>query len=1121
MSIPRFSVNHPVPVNLLMIGTLAGGITAGLMLTREFFPEVTPRSVQITLPYPGASPEEVEEGLAIKVEDALADLDEVDRITTTLSEGGGGIFAEFHSDVRDMRKAVDKVERAVDGLRDLPDEAEKIQVSEFEPRIPVIMVSLYGDADEETMKRAIRGVRDELRTLPGMGEILFSGVRDYEIRVDVSSAALLEHGISLPQLARAIESWMADIPGGVVRTGAEDVRVRTTGVPERGETIRQIVVAATPDGGSLRLGDIAGVREDYVDEQLITRFGRFDGPGGGNDPKPAVSLTVFKTGDQDAVGIAEMVRAYAQGQRGDAYEARWRDRVLGLLNRVAGPGRVEDLGRFLSVDSSSGELRTARRRAYDLGRSSPAPLPGALSTHSDLARFIEGRLELLTRDAQHGALLVFLTLLFFLNWRVAVWVSMGLVVANCGALMVMSAMGITLNLLTMFGLIVVLGLQVDDAIVVAEDIQGRHDRGVPALLAAIKGTEEVFWPVVAAVLIMIVAFIPLAFIKGQIGDLLGTLPLVAVCALTFSLLESLLILPCHMGHSLKRRDRARPGRLANVFRRYEAWRDGVVMERVLAGFDRLLVWLIRWRYATVSCFLALLILSIGMVAGGRLDFTFLPTSDSETIIVDLRMPVGTPIARTDGVARRIEAAAAAQPEVQSAGTVIGYMADLERNVTAGLGGHLAQLYIELKPVEERTRESSEVIDAIRRALGPVSDVERLRFSEIQGGPGGADITVIVSGDDQEQSEEVVGEIKQMLGAYEGVRDIADDSSLGQREVQVRLRPGAAGLDLTVADVAAQVRGALFGLEPHVFSAEREDIKVRVRLDERSRQSLHAVENMFVVAPGGRAVPLSEVAEVVEGTAWSTIHRVDRRRATTVMADTAAGTNPEHVTARLMPQLEELAARHPGVGIELAGRQREMARAFESLPLGFLAACLMIYIILAWLFSSFFQPAAIMLAIPFSVIGVVWGHLLMGYPLTFLSMIGFVALTGVVVNDSLILADWCNAKRREGVGTREAVLAAGRHRFRPIFLTTVTTVLGMTPLMLEQSFQAKFLIPMAITISFGLMSSAFLVLVALPCILVMLDDLRDVAHYLWFGRPRLAGGAAARGPALEPHEAEER
>jgi multidrug efflux pump subunit AcrB len=684
---------------------------------------------------------------------------------------------------------------------------------------------------------------------------------------------------------------------------------------------------------------------------------------------------------------------------------------------------------------------------------------------------------------------------------VALWVGVGLIIAVSGTLIVMKSIGITLNLLTMFGLIVVLGLLVDDAIVVAENVQARHDRNEPALVAAVKGTEQVFWPVLATVLTTIVAFMPLRFVQGQIGDLIGALPVVVACALVFSLVEALLILPSHMGHSLLNRDKVRPGRIVGVFRRYEQWRDRWILGRLVPGYARLLQRLMRQRYITVAVFLAILTGSVGMVAGGRVEFTFLPSSDTETLIVDLRMPIGTPIERTDEVVRRIEAASADQPEVKSVGTVIGYQADIELGITAGLGGHLAQMYIELNPVEQRERDSTQVIDSIRAQVGEVNDMERLRFSEIHGGPGGADITMVVTGNTDEQIESVVGELKGLLAQFEGVRDIADNSSLGQREVQVRLKPGAAALGLTVADVAAQVRGSLFGLEPHVFSAEREDIKVRVRLDEASRRSLFAIENMFVITPDGRRVPLGDVAEVVEDSTYAIIHRVDRQRATTVSAETTAAVNPEEIVRDLTPMFVEIERRNPGVGIDMAGRQRQMKKAFSTLPMGFMAACVLIYIILAWLFGSYLQPIALMMAIPFSVIGVICGHMLLGFELTFLSLIGFVALSGIVVNDSLILMDFYNTKRREGMPLRDALVAAGRQRLRPIFLTTITTVLGLTPLMMEQSFQARFLIPMAISVSFGLMSATALILVALPCIMVIIDDVKAVAYHAWHGQPR--------------------
>ena len=1074
MSIPRFGVTRPVPVNLLMVGAFIGGAAAALSLTREFFPQMTPESAVVTLPYPGATPAEVEEGLAMKVEDVLADLDEVERMTTTLAESGGGIVVEFRWGIDNVDKAVDKVERAVDALTDLPEEAERIRVTELEARMPVIMVSLYGPADEEAMKRGIRRIRDDLKSLPGMGEVLTSGVRDYEIRVDVSAAALLEHRISLPQLSASIGNWMADVPGGSVRSGVGDISVRTTGVPERAEAIRQIVVKATPQGQALRVGDLASVREDYVDQQLITRFGRFDERSTERRSlEPSVSLTVFKTGDQDAVEIAEMVRAYVAGRRGDPFEGSALESIFGCK----------------------------RKSAYELGVTCPDPLPGELETHSDLARFIEGRLDLLIRNARWGALLVFGTLLVFLNWRVAVWVGIGLVISLCGTLVMMNSFGITLNLITMFGMIVVLGLLVDDAIVVAENIQARYDRQEPALVAAIKGTEQVFWPVVATVLTSIVAFMPLRFIQGQIGDLIGALPVIVSFALMFSLVEAVLILPSHMGHSLLHRDRSRPGRFATWLRRYESSRDRLILGRIVPGYGRLLASLLRYRYATLAAGLSVLIASMGIVVGGRIGFTFFPASDSETIIVDLRMPIGTPIERTASIVRRIETAAADQPETKCISTIVGYQANLDTGQAEGVGGHLAQMFIELKPIEQRERESSQVIASIRQELGVISDVERLRYSEIGAGPGGPDITIVVTGNDETQRDAVVGRIRGMLADSKGVYDIADDASQAQREVQVQLKPSAAGLGLNVADVATQVRGALFGLEPHVFSAKREDIKVRVRLDERSRRSLYAIEHMYLITPQGRRVPLGEVAEITEGSSYSLIRRLDRRRAVTVTADTAPSANPEQIMAQLQPRLDELRREHPDVGIELGGRQRELRRAFETLPLGFMAACVLIYIILAWLFGSYTQPIAVMLAIPFSLIGVIWGHLLMGYQMTFLSLIGFVALSGIVVNDSLILVEFFNTKRKEGMGLTEALIEAGGQRLRPIFLTTITTVLALSPLMLEQSFQAKFLIPMAISISFGLISATGLILIVLPCIIVIIDDVKAAAYYLWTGRSR--------------------
>lgn len=1084
-----------------MAAFILAGAASAMMMTREFFPETTPESATVSMVYPGATPEEIEESLAKKVEDKIADLDEVEKLTTSISEGSASILVEFR-DGTEVRKATDEVERAIDTLTDLPEDAERIQVAEFEPLMHAIMLSLYGEADEGVMKQVIREIRDDLKSLPGMGDVMLSGTRDYEIRVDVSADLLLEHGLSLPQVSDAIGAWMTDVPGGTVRTVVGNVNVRTMGVEERAEEIRRIVVKATPDGQVLTVGDVAVVNEYFVDEQIKSAFSTELGRG------PTVGLMVFKVGDQDAVEIAEMTRAYVAGRRfgaGDeaaTFEPKLMDRLLAaagaMASRGGGPG------------GGGAAFKTRRRLAYELGMNAPVPLPEGcfIQTHSDLARFIEGRLDLLTRNAKWGALLVFLTLLAFLNWRTAFWVGIGLATALAGTLLFMTTFGITLNLLTMFGLIVVLGLLVDDAIVVAENITARHGRNEPSLVAAIRGTEQVFWPVVATVLTTIVAFMPLLFIKGTIGDLLGALPWVVFCALAMSLIESVLILPSHMGHSLVHRDRLKEAKRKTWVTKLEEKRDGLVMNRLVPAYGRVLALAMRYRYVTLCFALATLVVTFGMVAGGRLVFTFIASSDSETLIIDLEMPTGTPVEVTEAAVRVLEEAAAAQPETQTVSTVVGFATDVNAMsgwAGAGLGAHLGQLFVELKPVEDREAagltDSAHVIENIRQAVLPMDGIESLKFSEIQGGPGGADITVEVTGEDEALVNAVVSQVKQLLATMDGVFDISDDNTIGQREVQIHLKPGAAASGFTVSDVARQVRGSLFGLDPHVFSAQREDIDVRVRLDEKSRRSLNTIENLWVTSPRGDRVPLREIADLVEGSSYTTIRRVDRERAISVTADTAPDVSPESILPVLIPEFKKLQQRYPSVGIELGGRQRQLRKAFESLPIGFGAALIFIYVILAWLFSSYVQPLAVMLAIPFGVIGVVWGHLLMGFEMTFLSLIGFVALSGIVVNDSLILVQFFNNLRAKGEGLVDALLEAGRQRLRPILLTTITTVLGLTPLMLERSFQARFLIPMAISVAFGLISATVLVLMVLPCIIVIIDDVKGIAYYLWNGQPR--------------------
>ena len=1062
-----------------MVAILLFGVWSALTLRREFFPDIAPDRASISLPYPGASPEEVEESLARKVEDAVYELKEVDEIRTNLVEGGGSITVTFREEITDIDAAVDEVERVVLSLQDLPEDADRLQVTKVENQLPVIMVEIYGDADDEVLKQAARATRDELRMLPGMGQLVFGGgIRNYEIRVEVDRDAMVRYGISLPVVSTAVSRWMREIPGGSIQTSGGTIGIRTMGVSEESESIRDIVVTAEADGDVVRLGDIARVYRAFVDYPVKVRFNR----------APSVSLTALRAGKQDIVKMARLVRAYVDGRNGE-------------------PLTISAMDMMINPDV---------KKAWDLGANSTHVLPPGveMTTFTDLARFVEGRLGLLAENAVYGAVLVFLTLMVFLNWRAAFWVGMGLVIAFSGTLILMEWTGTTLNLLTMFGLIVVIGLLVDDAIVVCESIQARHDQGMGGLEAAIDGARRVQWPVVATVLTSIVAFLPLTFIKGRIGDMMGALPIVVSLALFMSLIECLLMLPGHMGHGLARRDRGGRKKTDSRLLRFERKRDHVIFQRIVPRYVGVLKTMIRHRYLALAVSVATLIFSLSFMAGGRVGYNFLPSDDAESVMVNFQMPIGTPLQHTEAVALRIEDALKEQPEVKVVNTVVGASSNMETG-RGSFSTNVGQIFLELTPAEDRDRNAATIMTEVRESLkGRLPGVESFSVEELSGGPGGKDITIYISGQDMDRMMALSERMKSDMAIFEGIFDISDDLFEGQHELQIRLRPSGAALGLTVADIARQIRSSVYGDDAHVFAADGEDIDVRVSAEGLSRADLTAIESMWIIASDGRSIPLAEIVELSDGSGYAGIRRRNRSRAMTVSAETAEGLSPELVMASL--PLEDWIKSYPDLDISLGGRQESQSRAFASLPLGYLAALGMIYGILAWLFKSYTLPLTVMLGIPFAIIGVIWGHMLLGYELSFLSIIGFVALSGIVVNDSLILVHFYQGERDQGVPVDTSLLRAGAERLRPIFLTTVTTVLGLTPLMLEQSFQARFLIPMAIAISFGLMSATVLILLLLPCLIMILDDIKRGFYYLWNGVPRPQDGVQGdTGSGLSP------
>ncbi len=1090
-SLPRFSVDNPVLVNLMTWTLLVGGVYSALTLVREMFPEATPNAVRIRTIYPGATPAEVEKGISVKIEEAIKDIEEIEELNTTIGEGSSVITAVLRSGVDDVDQVVTDIKAAIDTIptRDFPQDAEETQVRKMEPNIPVINVSYFGDLDEKTLKDAGRRLRDDLLAIPGITEVVLQGVRADEISVEVLPAHINGYGLSLPQIADAIANANLDLPGGQIKTADANVSVRTLGEKDEAESIGRIIVRSDPSGKVIRLNQVAEVIDGFEDADLKGRF----------NTKPTALVTVLKTPRQDAVDISRKVKALVAGKMGETLERDWWATLkyrLGLRDGV--------------------EQAYAAGLGGGLPYGSPLNGRGTLKTSTNLARFIEGRLDLLKRNGMWGLIFVFCSLLLFLNWRVAFWVMFGLLLAILGTLMVMRLFSLSLNLISMFGLIVVLGLLVDDAIIVGEHIFTRMEEGMEPRLAAITGAEAVTWPVVCTILTTIVAFGPLLFIQGQIGDFMGVLPVIVICALSVSLFESLSILPCHLAASPRirrgrdggtegRRDgvlvresllapaqsRSRLGALAAGFHSLQNY---MVKTLLIGGYERLLRKTVSNRYVTMAALVAVLIVALGMIAGGRVPIVYVQKVDSETLMASLKMPVGTPIDGTDRALKVVEQAAYdLGPELDSLFTVMGVQYSMEGRMT-GRGSHVGQLLIELKSLEQRQRSSEDIIRELRAKTADIPGVNALRFSAMHGGPGGAALQIEISGPRLADLVAAADDVESRLSGYAGVFDIDNDFDAGRREVQIELLDSARALGLTTQSLATQVRGAFYGLEARKIQRDREDVKIMVRYPERSRARLSDIESMWIAAGDGTLVPFCEAARIKEGRAYATIRRKDQQRTVTVTADVDQATgNARRISAELAAAFPEIQRKYPGVKLEFGGQSREFAKSFGSLRRDFLVAALLIYVVLAGLFKSYVQPVIVMTAIPFGIIGAVAGHYLMGYPITIMSLIGFVALTWIVVNDSLILVNWINHRRAEGETVYEAVIQGGRARMRAILLTSITTILGLAPLLLETSFQARFLIPMGVSIAAGLAFATVVTLIAVPALYMMLIDLQHIVE----------------------------
>lgn len=1054
-----FADNH-VAANLLMVFLLlAGGISA-LSIKQEVFPQVDLDMVTIRVPYLGASPEEVEEGVILRVEEAVQGIEGIKRLSSTATEGSAAVMVEIATDA-DAREVLDEVKQAVDRIITFPEETEEPEINLAESTEQAIDVVLYGDVGERALKELAERVRDDLLLYDGITQVGLVGTRPYEISIEVSEEALRRYGLTFDQVTAAVRRSSLDLPGGSVKTDAGEVLIRTKGQRYTGEEFGGIVVLTAPDGTQVTLDQVAAVHDGFEDVDTRSFF----------DGKPAAVVSVFRVAEQGILDVTGTVKAYV------------RDHADALPEGVS--------------------------MAY-------------LNDRSDIYR---GRMNLMLKNGAIGLVLVFLCLALFLQPRLAFWVAMGIPISFLGGFWIIPGWGASLNMISMFAFIIVLGMVVDDAIVVGENIYTCRQRGMSRREGAVAGTLEVALPVFVAVATTVLAFFPLSQVEGMMGKFMGQVPIVVIAVLLVSLVESLLILPAHLStipaSSIQRRPEgfgilALQAKFANAFEFF-----------IEKTYRPSLEYAVNHRGVVMAGAVASILLLAGFVGGGHIRFTFMPKIDADNMLCVINMPAGVPVEETEAVVaqalaglEKLKAETAAgrpddAPDVfLNAYATIGFQPrggagggrPMTSAETSFAGAHKAEVNVALLGSEDRGIPSNELVRRWRELTGPIAGAKSVVFSSNLFRGSNA-LEVQMSAEDPDLLAAAAERLKDALAAYPGVQDIDDSYEEGKHELKLALLPAARTLGLTLQDLARQVRQGFYGDEALRIQRGRDDVRVMVRYPREERRSVGDLENMRIRTPDGAEVPFSQVARVEGGRGYAAIDREDRRRVVSVTADVDQKvTNAQEVMADLQKQtLPELQAAYPGLRLSFEGEERDRMESLGSLRRGFMISLLLIYALLAVLFRSYAQPLIIMSAIPFGLLGAVLGHVIMGMDLTLLSMFGVVALTGVVVNDSLIMVDFINRHRDDGHGVRAAVLLSGVRRFRPIVLTSLTTFAGLTPMLLEKSMQARFLIPMAVSLGFGVLFATFITLILVPVGYLVLED----------GKRKLSGAKPAgdREPAL--------
>jgi multidrug efflux pump subunit AcrB len=1043
-------------------------------MRREMFPQFSLDMIVVSVIYPGSSPEEVEEGICIKIEERIESIEGIDRIISTAREGNGEVLVELETGA-DVQKILDEIKAEVDRIDTFPDEAEEPVVIEIIRQDPTISVAIFGEVSETRMRQVAEGIRDDLldakfvstskkggfqglvasilkpfkfKQPDSITQIDLVGVRDYEIAIEVSEENLRRYGISFDQVVSAVRSGSIDLPGGKIKTEQGEILIRAKGQLYTGDEFEKLPLITLGDGTVVRLGQVAKVIDGFEDLDIKTRF----------NGKQAAIVQVSRTSEQDIIEIADIAHNYVETHKSKI------------------PENLE------------------------------------VAVWGDISTMVRDRIDLMLRNGLQGISLVFIALALFLNLRLAFWVAIGIPISFMAAFVVLNGFNQTVNMISLFAFIMTLGILVDDAIIVGENIYSHYTRDKSPAAAVVDGLKEVGGPVVMAVSTTIVAFSPLLFIAGIMGKFIAVMPMAVIIILIVSLGEALIILPTHLHHALTQTEKKD--------RKFTSWHEqmrGKIEQGLQFTIERIYLpaikYVVKNKYFTFSIGIGVLIISLGIIAGGYVAFVFFPKGESDWIVAEIVYPLGTPFQLTEDTVIRLEQESfrlnTIYPEfsekngdlVLNAFSIVGAIPRRDWKPPE-YGGHVGEVWLELASSEKRTNVSTHgVIAKWRQLIGEIPGVERLQFATLEGGPAGNPIEIQLRGQDFDQLELAADELKAEIGTYPGTFDITDNFKPGKQEKKIRVKDGARSIGITMRDLARQVRQAFYGDEALRIQRGRDDVKVMVRYSDKERRSIAGIEDMYIRTMDGQEIPIEEVADITPGRSYSVINRVDRKRTISVLSDLDESiANASVIVADLKANfLPGLIDRYPGLTFALEGQEKRTRESLDSIKSGYFLAMMFIFLLLASQFRSYIQPVIIMMAIPFGLIGAIIGHLILGMEFTIVSIFGIVALSGIVVNDSLILIDFINRAIRSGMDIEQAVTESGRARFRPVLLTSVTTVAGLFPLLLERSFQAQFLVPMAISLCFGLIVATFLTLLYVPALYLIVQDIVN----LFKGRERRA------------------